>query len=135
MELVYFFGGWNIINVTSGVNSTVSFFNDTQIYHAATSSWESLTSVGPAGRKSAGGARIGSNFYIFGGVGADPVNAGLRFTYSDMWQMSISDIGNNGVTNTVSLFTIFNSISSYLIHLKIYIHYTKKNNKFTLILL
>jgi len=111
-----FFGGWSIINITSITNATVFFFNDTQIFHADTNVWESLTSFGPSGRKSAGGARIGSNFYIFGGVGADTVNPGLRYTKNDMWSLSVSDIADksSGVTNTVSLFSILITLVLFL---------------------
>jgi len=110
-----FFGGWSIINLNSGTNATVAYFNDTQIFTAATNTWESVNSFGPSGRKSAGGARIGNTFYIFGGVGANPASPQLRYTQNDMWSISVSEIANSsGVTNTVSLFTILIALVLFL---------------------
>jgi len=105
-----FFGGWQI------TNSTPIFFNDTQIYTAATGSWQQVSSYGPSGRRGAGAARIGSYMYIFGGVGADPTNPGARVTQNDMWTIQVNEIGNSTASSTVfSFFIIIFSLFVILI--------------------
>jgi len=82
------FGGWQVTNTSN----TVSFYSNVLVYHAATSSWEYLTTVGPSGRKGAGSCRIGSTMYMFGGLGQDPVT-GNHTSYNDLWSISVHELG------------------------------------------